>query len=373
MKKCIEWGKKFLQITFCASLIFALTGLTACSDDDDDGGSSGPTPKLTTPLLQLEDNGKITITNYAAITAETGFNNEVNGEMKTGHFVVMVGGSALTPQPLISLISNKQQFTIEQKKVDQVVTVKATVAEGVTWVLDSDPSEAVTVVGINIDDKPSAPDTPETNGKIIKNQVLDFSNSTTVYTEYLTFTSATGGTYELYKKDANDTEAAKITDASVTIGTKTFTIPSTFIYNESTFVVTAGGATSYLFQSGSDYYCASVKLTPAVSAKKGIYDKWQESADLAYQLNNYGTLTIWSKDEGNNAAISNIAGYEKTGPFISNTGAKLAFLWMQVAQSSDLYAYASKASIATEAGKGSSVVAKSNLLEFQSNKFLLLK
>lgn len=38
MKKCIEWGKKFLQVAFCASLIFALTGLTACSDDDSSSG-----------------------------------------------------------------------------------------------------------------------------------------------------------------------------------------------------------------------------------------------------------------------------------------------------------------------------------------------
>lgn len=265
---------------------------------------------------------------------------------------------------------------------------------------------------IDIDTTPAQSEeiaAPQDEGLIIKNEVVDFANGSLpeaeltqshvtvgkVYFEYLAFTSATEGTYELWAK-TGDAAAQKVTDAKVEIGGEDLVIPSGFSYNSTTCVLTPTyptqgnstitnpnpAPTSFLFKAGGSYYCATRKATPKESDKKTLYDKWalsmadpkasDETFSATFQLTQDGILDCVYEETADEVKVpSHIVGYTKTGPFIESGANPLAFLWMKVGENTDLYVFASKASKVAE--KGRALGTKEQVALFKSNKFLLLK
>ena len=104
------------------------------------------------------------------------------------------------------------------------------------------------------DDSPSAPKYDEpasgnlpqvSESTVIRNKVVNLNGSTDVYYEYLTFTSATGGTYSVYK----DVDGTKTVVTSISLNGNDYAFPTEFDYDATTGKFTAGTVSSYMFDT----------------------------------------------------------------------------------------------------------------------------
>lgn len=107
------------------------------------------------------------------------------------------------------------------------------------------------------DDSPSAPKYDESasgnlpqvsESTVIRNKVVNLNGSTDVYYEYLTFTSATGGTYSVYK----DVDGTKTVVPSISLNGNDYVFPTEFTYDATTGQFTAGTVSSYMFDTKKD-------------------------------------------------------------------------------------------------------------------------
>ena len=140
--------------------------------------------------------------------------------------------------------------------------------------------------GVNYD-VPGAVVLPNiTANQIIRNKVVNLNGSSSVYYEYLTFESETGGEYSVYEeKDGQKNEINTIP------GTETM-LPSTFSYDSATGKFTAGENSSYMFNAKKDgkdiCAVASEILSTEAENKNTLLNKWESEKDGYFTFDNSG-------------------------------------------------------------------------------------
>lgn len=222
------------------------------------------------------------------------------------------------------------------------------------------------------------------NGKIIKNKVINEKTSD-VYYEYLSFTSETGGTYEIYKYDSNATsENNKYTkEASLSIDGTTVTVPESFTYEATTGKVTTTKtdnssttevASVYFVTTGTTNWVSTYLLTTTGTDSSSLFNKWTVSNDSSvkttFTFEDNGSLYI-----GSTGSSSDLVFYANNNGIISiNSLTEPVFLWTKINNSMSLYGYAYKAERSEVAEVGRSVISlNSNEISFETGKFLLVK
>ena len=143
------------------------------------------------------------------------------------------------------------------------------------------------------DDSPSAPKYDEpasgnlpqvSESTVIRNKVVNLNGSTDVYYEYLTFTSATGGTYSVYK----DADGTKTVVTSISLNGNDYVFPTEFDYDATTGKFTAGTVSSYMFDTKKDgkAVCAvaSEILTTDAENKSSLFNVWKSTTGVTFEF-----------------------------------------------------------------------------------------
>ena len=143
------------------------------------------------------------------------------------------------------------------------------------------------------DDSPSAPKYDEpasgnlpqvSENTVIRNKVVNLNGSTDVYYEYLTFTSATGGTYSVYK----DADGTKTVVTSISLNGNDYVFPTEFTYDAATGKFTAGTVSSYMFDTKKDgkAVCAvaSEILTTDAENKSSLFNVWKSTTGVTFEF-----------------------------------------------------------------------------------------
>ena len=154
------------------------------------------------------------------------------------------------------------------------------------------------------DDSPSAPKYDESasgnlpqvsESTVIRNKVVNLNGSTDVYYEYLTFTSATGGTYSVYK----DVDGTKTVVPSISLNGNDYVFPTEFTYDATTGKFTAGTVSSYMFDTKKDgkdvCAVASEILTTDSENKSSLFNVWKSTTGVTFEFSE-GTVAITAGD-----------------------------------------------------------------------------
>ena len=134
-------------------------------------------------------------------------------------------------------------------------------------------------------DEPASGNLPQVSeNTVIRNKVVNLNGSTDVYYEYLTFTSATGGTYSVYK----DVDGTKTVVTSISLEGIDYTFPTEFTYDAATGKFSAGEVSSYMFDTKKDEksVCAvaSEILTTEATNKTSLFNVWKSSTGVTFEF-----------------------------------------------------------------------------------------
>lgn len=167
----------------------------------------------------------------------------------------------------------------------------------------------------------------------IKNKVVNLNGSTEVYYEYLTFTSATGGTYVV--KNSSD---ADVTES------KTGSASATFAYDAATgkITVTVGTKTSYAYMvtatKNGEKITAIAKeiLSTDGTDKTSLFNKWETPSKTAsFTFNSIGGVEATIGSETGAYSYTNDAGWitiPQTIPFFWTKLSDQNILFYQIYQ-----------------------------------------
>ena len=193
--------------------------------------------------------------------------------------------------------------------------------------------------------------------QVIRNKVVNLNGSASVYYEYLTFTSETGGDYSVYEeKDGTKSKINKIP------GTET-PLPSSFEYDKTTGKFTAGENSSYMFNAKKDgkdiCALASEILVTEAENKNTLLNKWKSEKDGYFTFDNSGYVFV------NNNAFC----YSNNNGWILITDS-VPLYWAKQGDNFSLYYYVfqTERECVEEAGR----MLGGNAIFFESNKFLLI-
>ena len=134
-------------------------------------------------------------------------------------------------------------------------------------------------------DEPASGNLPQVSeSTVIRNKVVNLNGSTDVYYEYLTFTSATGGTYSVYK----DVDGTKTVVPSISLNGNDYVFPTEFTYDAATGKFTAGTVSSYMFDTKKDgkAVCAvaSEILTTDSENKSSLFNVWKSTTGVTFEF-----------------------------------------------------------------------------------------
>ena len=134
-------------------------------------------------------------------------------------------------------------------------------------------------------DEPASGNLPQVSeSTVIRNKVVNLNGSTDVYYEYLTFTSATGGTYSVYK----DVDGTKTVVPSISLNGNDYVFPTEFTYDAATGKFTAGTVSSYMFDTKKDgkdvCAVASEILTTDAENKSSLFNVWKSTTGVTFEF-----------------------------------------------------------------------------------------
>ena len=219
---------------------------------------------------------------------------------------------------------------------------------------NSDSGNSTSSVNYDVPGTASLPEIAE--NQVIRNKVVNLNGSASVYYEYLTFTSETGGVYSVYEeKDGKKSEIDKIP------GTET-ALPSSFEYEKTTGKFTAGENSSYMFNAKKDgkdiCALASEILVTEAENKNTLLNKWKSEKDGYFTFDNSGYVFT------NDSAFT----YSNNNGWILITDS-VPLYWAKQGDKFSLYYYVfqTERESVEEAGR----MLRENTIFFESNKFLL--
>ena len=223
------------------------------------------------------------------------------------------------------------------------------------------------------DDSPSAPKYDEpasgnlpqvSESTVIRNKVVNLNGSTDVYYEYLTFTSATGGTYSVYK----DVDGTKTLVPSISLNGNNYVFPTEFAYDAVAGKFTAGTVSSYMFDTKKDgkAVCAvaSEILTTDAENKSSLFNVWKSTTGVTFDFSE-GTVNITLSD-----------GTSISPAFTNNKGwisipEDIEMCWLKQGSNYNLYYPVFVTERETVEAAGRSLATDS--IDLVSNKFLLVR
>lgn len=222
------------------------------------------------------------------------------------------------------------------------------------------------------DDSPSAPKYDEpasgnlpqvSESTVIRNKVVNLNGSTDVYYEYLTFTSATGGTYSVYK----DVNGTKTVVPSISLNGNDYVFPTEFTYDAAAGKFTAGTVSSYMFDTKKDgkdvCAVASEILTTDAENKSSLFNVWKSTTGVTFDFSE-GTVAITVGDVISTPLFTNNNGWISIPEDIE-------MCWLKQGTNYNLYYPVFVTERETVEAAGKSLATDS--IDLVSSKFLLVR
>ena len=222
------------------------------------------------------------------------------------------------------------------------------------------------------DDSPSAPKYDEpasgnlpqvSENTVIRNKVVNLNGSTDVYYEYLTFTSATGGTYSVYK----DVDGTKTVVPSISLNGNDYVFPTKFTYDATTGKFSAGEVSSYMFDTKKDgkdvCAVASEILTTEATNKTSLFNVWESATGVTFDFSE-GSVII-----SDNSAVINL-NFENNSGWIA-IPEDIEMCWLKQGENYNLYYPVFVTERETVEAAGKSLATDS--IDLVSSKFLLVR